>query len=197
MRFRDQLRSDLKAVVAERARAKAVERQAARRLGWQPKVLLAGGFTAALAASMVVVNGYGADPAWSVQKQDNGSITVHINDWTDPRGLEHELEKYVPNALVQIAPKGKRCTSDWYQPTGAGSMAWTKKDRNGDAEVTSWTVLLEDVTPGTTLVAYHEAGKRPGTVTAPGEKSTIYGMGDRLEVAKGDVGPCELVPDTE
>lgn len=192
MKFEDRLLDELKTVV----RTRAEERGGAHGTMRRRRRALAGGLGAAAAGAAGVAGvvsftmvGPAASPAWSVEEGENGKVTVSIDKWQDLDGLERELGKYASHALVQVAPVGKACSSEWenalreIRPSEMGVEMQDPDSEDRTSGTLYLTFDLAQVPEDGTLVAYHVEHADSNTLG-----------GDRLLVGDGQVESCELVP---
>ena len=175
--FEERLLGELRSVVA----AAPVDR--GRRLpAWRrSRVALAGGVAATLAAvtAGVLVLSAGAQPAYAVTTNPDGSVTVEIDSLADAAGLQAKLQAAGVNAVVQYLPAGKTCKRPWFTPAGrTGGTYGSEVARSGDGK-TSFTIS-GDRPSGTTLVI--------STQTGPGNERALG-----IAYARGDVPPCDVV----
>jgi hypothetical protein len=156
-----------------------------RRVFWhRPRLVLAGGLAAVLAAAGiagVLVLSTGTQAAYAVTRNADGSVTVEIDSLTDAAGLQAQLQAAGVNAVVEYLPEGKVCQQPWYTPAGADAapgMHQGSVGRTSDG-ATRFTIS-GDQPAGTTLVIT--------TQTGPGGEQAL-GMG----YAQGTVPPCQVV----
>jgi hypothetical protein len=100
-----------------------------RRLGPRRRLGIAAAVAAAAGAAVAVVGvpglaHNGAPPAWSVTRDADGSVTVKINDYHDPDGLQAKLRAAGVRANVQTL--SAKC-SDGTAPLNGGPLVkgWT------------------------------------------------------------------------
>src|SRR4051812_4683219 len=106
--FEDRLLAELRAVVAARpAPAPPPSPPPARRLPRARLSLAAGAAT--VAGVLLATGGGGAAPAYAVEKQPDGSVTVEINSLRDAAGLQEKLRAAGIPAVVDYTPFGKMC----------------------------------------------------------------------------------------
>lgn len=173
--FEDRLLAELRQVVATRPEPAAVSppRRAPR-----PR-LLAGAATATAAAAAVVAvaaSGGGASPAYAVDRQADGSVTVTISSLRDADGLERKLRAAGVPAVVDYTPEGKMCRSPRGKLTRDGKLTIGASVR--DDGPASFTVP-RDLGAGRTLVIQASVGEH------------FDGVG--VDVVEGAVAPCTLV----
>ena len=215
--FEERARTLLKAEVAQRG---AVEGLPATGtpvwLRRAPRLGLAGAAVAAIAAAVLIVNASGGDtpPAFAVESQPEGMVSVEIRSPEDPQGLERALDEvgvpasvtYLPAAMTcreprfQAAawPKGARAIVVGPPPGGAprelanatvvggpgGARAVIQEPEHGSGPATFW-ISRAAVGPGQTLV-----------ITASAGDEGIFGVGtpSQIALAEGTVSACEPVP---
>jgi hypothetical protein len=185
--FEDRLLVELRAVVAERpAATPAPAKRASSRL------VLSGAATAAAAAagaSVFVLGAGSATPAFAVDRQADGDVSVTINRLSDAPELEAKLRAAGVPAVVDYTPAGKTCR----QPRGtapsgssgkAAAVSGAKRTGSAIASTpsgaTTFTITRGSVTPGETLVVMTSGG---------GDGPTSLG----IAIVSGAVSPCELV----
>lgn len=176
--FEHRLLAELRQVVAERPAPEVVASPRSHR---RRPLLFAGTVTGAAAATaaLLTLTSGGVAPAFAVDRQANGDVSVTINKLSDGQGLQSQLRAAGINAEVDYTPAGKACR----QPRGR-----TAAPPNGGARVgvrvkdggsSTFTVSRNLVGPGQTLVIATSGGTGP----------TSVGM----QVIEGPVSPCVLV----
>jgi len=178
--FEDRLLAELREVVESRpapAREPSARRTPPRRVGL---TLGAGAALAAVGAAAVVLAGGGSDtPAYAVERQDDGTVTVDINNLRDADGLERKLRAAGVPAEVDYTPEDKTCRSPRGKPAdGPHTMGMRGRD-DGSARL---TIPRGDVKPGETVVIS----------TSVGEHLSSIG----IEIVDGPVAACELIDAT-
>jgi hypothetical protein len=180
--FEDRLLAELRRVVAERPAPEAVALPRPRR---RRRLLLAGTATAAAAAAAVLF-AIGSDrvtPAFAVDRQADGDVTVTINDLSDARGLQSKLRADGINAVVNYTPAGKACEEPRGRPAashdGPSMSSVQGSSVRGSDHSATFTISRNMVGPGQTLVISTSGGGGP----------TSVGM----QVVEGPVSPCVLV----
>jgi hypothetical protein len=175
--FEDRLLIELREVVAARP-APASGPVVARRSPRLPRLLIGGAATAAAIVTAVLAASGGdpAAPAYAVERQADGSVTVKINSLRDAEGLERQLRSVGIASVVDFTPTGKTCR----QPRGRTVPGLhTFAMRVGPNGSATFTIPRDDVHPGRTLVITGSFGDGPTT------------MG--TQTVEGPVAPCELV----
>ncbi len=180
--FEERLLTELRGLVA----APRIERGHRRRVWRAPRLALAGGLAAVVAAAVAVgvfVLSAGTQAAYAVTKNADGSITVQIDSLTDAAGLQAKLQTAGVNAVVEYLPVGKMCKQPWFTPAGAhvaanGEMQQSTVGRNGDG-TTSFTISGDHPAEATLVVT---------TQTGPGDEQALG-----IAWAKGTVPACEVV----
>lgn len=176
--FEHRLLAELRQVVAECSAPEVVPspRSHRRRL-----LLLASTATAAAAAAaaLLTVTSGGVAPAFAVDRQANGDVSVTINQLSDAHGLQSRLRAAGINAEVDYTPAGKACRQPRGRvaPPSSGGPAVAGVRVAGGS--TTFTISRNMVGPGQTLVIATSGGTRP----------TSVGM----QVIDGSVSPCVLV----
>jgi hypothetical protein len=176
--FEERLLGELRSLVT----AQPVERGHRLPLQRHPRLAVAGGIAVVLAVAAtagVFFLSAGAQAAYAVTKNTDGSVTVEIDSLTDAAGLEAKLASVGVKAVVQYLPEGKMCRQPWYTPAGpAGGSRGSEVGSTGSGDI-SFTIT-GDRPAGTTLVI--------STQTGPG-RETALGLG----YAQGDVPACQVV----
>ncbi|WP_188192596.1 hypothetical protein [Nonomuraea sp. SYSU D8015] len=141
----------------------------------------AAGVAAAATAAVVVLNGVAGAPAYAVTKSTDGSVSVQINAFTDPEGLEAELADAGVKAVVDYLPEGQICKSPRGQQGSASGKFSTSltKEANG----ISFKIEEGQVPAGETLVLAVSKSK-------DGDDKAPFAMS--LEIVKGAVADCEV-----
>ncbi|MFG1703880.1 hypothetical protein ACFLIM_11875 [Nonomuraea sp. M3C6] len=135
---------------------------------------------AAAASAVVVLTGLTSSPAYAVTKGSDGAVSVRINEFSDPKGLESELAAAGVKAVVDYLPFGQTCK----EPRGArGSVSGEFSVSIGtEGDGISFKIEKGQVPAGETLVlAFTKA--EDGADKPPFSNS--------LQVVKGAVAPCE------
>jgi hypothetical protein len=177
-KFEHRLLVQLCQVVAERPGPEMVALPPSHR---RRSLLFAGTATAAAAATAVLltVTSGGVAPAFAVDRQTNGDVSVTINQLSDAQGLQGQLRAAGINAEVDYTPAGKACR----QPRGRTAAPSNGGPGVGGVRVnggsTTFTISRNMVGPGQTLVIATSGGTGP----------TSVGM----QVVDGPVSPCTLV----
>ncbi|MBB5774783.1 hypothetical protein [Nonomuraea jabiensis] len=142
------------------------------------------GVAAAATATAVVLSGLGGSPAYAVTEGDDGVITVRINRFNDPEGLQADLAEAGITAIVDYLPEGQTCK----EPRGAngnGNDPWGfSLNFERSSNVTSFFFEKGRVPKGSTLVMAVSKSKA-------GDDQPPFGMS--LTVVKGPVAPCEPI----
>jgi hypothetical protein len=182
-RFEDRLLTQLRAHV-ERNAAPGPAPAPRRRALWRPApIAAAGGLLAAAAVAVVLATGGdGADPAYAVTPQTDGSVTVSVGSLDDAAGLEQALRDAGVSAVVRAVPEGKMCQPQ-APATASGAGGPTAMSVSGTAVQggkATFTVSAGDIRHGETLLI-----TTSGDGTGP--SSVSFAMVDA-----GDTS-CELV----
>jgi hypothetical protein len=121
----------------------------------------------------------GAQTAYAVTKNADGSVSVEVDSLTDASGLEAALKAVGVNAVVEYLPEGKTCKQPWFTPAGRiGGMESSGAGRNAD-DTTNFTIS-GDIPTNETLVVT--------TQTGPGREQALG-----IAWAQGTVPPCQVV----
>jgi hypothetical protein len=154
-------------------------------------------FVAVAAVAVVQLVGGGAAPAYAVNKNDDGTVTVEISSLSDAAGLEQKLREAGIAAVVQYLPPGKACKQPW--PTAApgtpssagdhsaGTAGAEKAAIKGGVEHTpdhTRFTISKNLPADTTLVIMTQVG-------GPSEAAGPSSVG--ITLAHGEVQPCEVV----
>ncbi|MER5999040.1 hypothetical protein ABT120_10730 [Nonomuraea angiospora] len=146
------------------------------------------GVAAAATATVVVLSGLGGSPAYAVTTGANGVITVRINKFNDPEGLQADLADAGVKAIVDYLPEGQTCKMPrGAKGNGPGEFAVSFGRSSG---VTSFMIEKGEVPEGSTLVMAVSKSKA-------GDDQPPFGMS--LTIVKGPVSPCEptAMPDPD
>jgi hypothetical protein len=200
MSFEDRLLQELRSmVVASQEPFEKGRRSWAR--SRSPRRLALAGATVVLAAVAAVaavqlVSG-GAAPAYAVNKNDDGTVTVEISSLSDAAGLEQKLREAGIPAVVQYLPPGKTCKQPW--PTAAPGTPSSAGDHSagtagpekaaimGGVEHTpdhTRFTISKNLPADTTLVIMTQVGG-PSEATGPSSVG--------ITLAHGEVQPCEII----
>ncbi len=173
--FEERLLVELRGLVSTKPRSTG-QRWGGRRLALAGVV--AAGFAAAATAGAFFLSA-GAQAAYAVTKNADGSVTVKVDSLTDAAGLQAALENAGVNAVVAYLPAGKMCQQPWFTPAGrTGGTESGGVGPNPDG-TTSFTIG-GDIPADETLVVTTQTG--PG-----GEQALGIGW------ANGTVPPCQVV----
>jgi len=174
--FEDRLLTELRAVVSTRP---APERVAAPARTIRPRLILAAGVVAATAAGVFVATGGDtASPAYAVEKQPDGSVTVAVHSLSDAVGLQDKLRAAGIPAVVDYTPNGKMCLEPRGRPAISGHAMRMGVRVRADHSAT-FTISRGGVQPGQTLVVTSSVGSSVSSLAA--------------EVIAGPVARCKLV----
>ncbi|MFI7704474.1 hypothetical protein [Nonomuraea sp. NPDC049480] len=141
---------------------------------------------AAAATAVVVLTGVGGSPAYAVTKGADGAVSVRINSFTDPEGLEADLADAGIKAVVDYLPEGQTCKTPRGRSGGGNGLfsAGIAGDGTGSGGIT-FTIEKGQIPADETLVLAVSKSKA-------GEDKPPFGMS--LEVVKGAVADCEAIP---
>jgi hypothetical protein len=184
--FEERLLSELRNVVVDGPRPERPLRR--------PRRLVLAGSLASVAvvaavAGVLLLTG-GASPAYAVNKNDDGTVTVEIDSLRDAAGLERKLHEAGVRALVQYLPPGKACKQPWPETSTAPPDLGSEKGmikggvlhtQDGHTRFTVSDNLPADLT----LVVMTQTGAAADGPEAIG-----------ISFARGDVRPCEVVDST-
>ncbi|MET7328609.1 hypothetical protein [Nonomuraea sp. NPDC005650] len=135
---------------------------------------------AAAATAVVVLTGLTGSPAYAVTKGADGAVSVQINEFDDPKGLEAELGRAGVKAVVDYLPEGQTCKEPRGE-RGAGSGKFGGSIGNSGQGIV-FKIEEGEVPAGSTLVLA-VSKSRDGADKPP------FGMS--LTLVKGAVAPCE------
>ncbi|MBO9532114.1 MAG: hypothetical protein J7513_03960 [Solirubrobacteraceae bacterium] len=168
--FEDRLGAELRAFVAERPAPVAAAPVTKRRRATRPAIALSAIATTAAAGALLIPGG---SPAYAVEGNDDGTVTIEIKDLADASGLEEDLADAGVKAVVDYLSPGKVCKDGRFDPAQIRTPIRQGFSSDGTG---SLTVRPADFAKGTTLVI----------TSAIGTHSTLTTIG----VAKGAVGAC-------
>jgi hypothetical protein len=162
-----------------------------RRLG------LAGGVAALLAAAAGAGVPFlvgGAAPAYAVNTNDDGTVSVEINSLSDAAGLQSKLRQAGVPAVVQYLEPGKACKQPWFTPAsppdgpppaGApGIKGGVEHTSDGQTRFT----ISKNLPADETLVIMTQTASDASVPPGAGNPESIG-----VALAKGEVPPCEIV----
>ncbi|GAA1706430.1 hypothetical protein GCM10009765_64840 [Fodinicola feengrottensis] len=178
--YEERLLTELRQIVAENATPGP-----ARRFGWKPRLVVGGVAAALIAVGAVAVIETTATPAFAVDKNNDGSVSVTINKLSDAEGLQRQLIAAGVPTVAKYLPLGKKCSDDWYRPAPSGSMYTSMRI---DQDHVTFTIGRYQLGKGQTLVISTEGGVAPGP---NGKPADVSGIG--LGIAQGPVGVCHVV----
>jgi hypothetical protein len=183
--FEERLLDELRNVVADEPKPERPLRQPRR-------LVLAGGLaglTAVAAVAGVLLLTGGASPAYAVNKNDDGTVTVEIGSLRDAAGLERKLREAGIRAVVQYLPPGKACKQPWPETSTAPHDLGAAKGmiKGGVLHTPDHTrfTISNNVPADLTLVVMTQTAAAADGPEAIG-----------ISFAHGDVGPCEVVDST-
>lgn len=140
------------------------------------------GVAAASTAAVVVLGGAGSEPAYAVSTSADGGVSVRINSFTDPEGLERELAEAGVAAHVDYLPEGQTCKGPRGEHGDRGNGFATAIRRNGVG--IAFEIEKGQVPEGFTLVL--SVTKSAGGDSAPPSATA-------MEIVQGPVSECEPV----
>ena len=147
------------------------------------RIALAGGLATAVvaaAAAGVFFLTTGAQAAYAVTKNADGSVTVEVDSLTDAAGLQSALQTAGVNAVVEYLPEGNTCQRPWFTPAGEhGAMSSSSGTGPSTDGKTRFTISGDIPTDETLVVT---------TQTGPGGEEALG-----IAWAKGAVPPCQVV----
>lgn len=182
-RFEDRLLIELKQVVRNRP-APAIPESPPRmiRPAWRPRLALAGTAAALAVAGSVVLPMIGGQEsaAYAVTVNDDGTVTVKINHFSDADGLRAKLADVGIPATVEYLPIGQMCKEPWF--TGDSNAGDRIAAPAKDGSIT-FSLNRGEFTRDKSLVV-QTSGPQEGIAT---------GTEIMVAIATGEVGDCEPV----
>jgi hypothetical protein len=195
--FEERLLDELRSLVVAQPSAGSDQ---PRRRAWvtsvpRPRLALVGGIAAVLAvaaAAGVPFLTNGASPAYAVNTNDDGTVTVEISSLSDAAGLEAKLRDAGIRAVVQYVPSGKACKQPWFTPAARDHGANHDSGIQGGVEHTAdnhtrFTISRHHPTDAT-LVIMTQVGAGPGGQPGAGSAESVG-----VAWGEGDVTHCELI----
>lgn len=182
-RFEDRLLVELKQVVASRASsAEPTQAPPVRRAAWRPRLALAGGAaTLGLAGAFLLPTFLGNEnAAFAVTENDDGTVTVKINHFSDAEELRRKLADVDIPATVEYLPLGQMCAEPWF--TGDSSVGQRLAEPARDGSIT-FTLDPDEFTGDKSLVV-QTSGPNSGIET---------GTEIMVAIASGPVRACNPV----
>ncbi|WP_331770139.1 hypothetical protein OG948_41355 (plasmid) [Embleya sp. NBC_00888] len=181
--FQEQLLAELRDVVAEKAATPAPRPGISRRRKATITGAIAVAMGAAVAVVVPVVVGGTTSPAYAVERDQDGSITVRVREYTDPAGLRDRLRDLGVNAVVDFVPLNRQCVEPRAAFAEYDPLLFTSEAPTEGAE--GFMRLRPDrIAAGQTLVLeiYYR------------NDAQAHVSSDRARLATGPVAPCVLVP---
>lgn len=177
-RFESRLLGELREVVGERAGENRRPEPAAAP-GRHPRRWVLAGAAAAAAVGLVAWNAVGqASPAYAVDTDADGDVTITIHRLEDAAGLEAALAEHGIAADVTYLPDGQTCADGRFTAADIGSYPMEQ----GVGTDGQWlTVPAGALADGQTLVLVN-------TEFPDG------GIGGTADIADGPIGECVPVP---
>ena len=178
--FEERLLHELRNMVV----AQPVDRGQRRPFWRGPRLVLAGGLTAVLAAAAiagVLLLSAGTQAAYAVIRNANGTVTVEVDSITDAAGLQAKLRAAGVNAVVTYLPEGKACKQPWFTPLGrpVGSVSTQGGVDRLNGGGFRFTISADIPADATVVIS---------TQTGPGRQQALG-----IALAKGEVPPCQVV----
>lgn len=178
--FEERLLAELRHVVAARPASGVVAAPRRRRA---PRLLLGGAATTAAVglAVLLVAGGGGVAPAFAVDRQSDGTVTVTISRLSDAAGLQAQLRAAGIPAVIDYTPPGKACREPRGRPAAPppGPARASGSVSGAPDHSATFTISRNMVAPGQTLVIETSGGTGPSSVG--------------MQVIHGPVSPCQLV----
>jgi hypothetical protein len=135
---------------------------------------------AAATTAAVLLTGVTSGPAFAVTKGSDGAVSVRINEFRDPEGLEAQLAGAGVKAVVDYLPAGQTCKEPRGQRGSVTGQFSVSIGKEGDG--ISFKIEKGQVPAGETLVLAVSQSK-DGADQPP--------FGTALHVVKGAVADCE------
>lgn len=176
--FEAELLQELRSTVATRSQQHRYPKAHSPRRFIRRTGLAAGVAAAAAVATVVVLPGVLADPAYAVTNGPQGTIEVQVNRLEDAAGLQHALDQHGVKANVQYLGFKKKCTSGRYQDAHSAPDSSTMFSVGSDG-ITA-RIDRRDVAHGETVVI--AASRIPN------------GFAAEVGIAKGPVRACHPIP---
>jgi hypothetical protein len=139
------------------------------------------GVAAATTAAVMILNGVAGSPAYAVTKGPDGGVSVQINAFTDPEGLEAELAAAGVKAVVDYLPPGQTCQESRGQRGSASGQFAGSIGRGSGGIGISFKIEKGQVPAGETLVLAVSKSK-------DGDDQPPFGMS--VTTVKGAVADC-------
>jgi hypothetical protein len=184
-RFEDRLLHELKQFVAAQPVPQEAAGSSARTKPFHRpryRVALVGAAMIAVAAVAVAAGHDPASPAYAVESQPNGSISVEINSLSDAAGLQSRLRAQGIAAVVRYLPDGKVCEPSLKDGPRAGMAVQEASASIGDGKGVGAKTLHSE--SGVDAVA----GESSGTVVR-----TRKGGEPPKGLPDGDVPPMGMI----
>jgi hypothetical protein len=180
-RFEDRLLFELKQHVASQpAPAMASQSGARNRPFARPvyRVALAGATIVAIAGVAVAVGRDPVSPAYAVESQSDGAVTVEISSLQDAAGLQSQLRAQGINAVVDFVPAGKTCQKPRFARGAHDSDTSAYGTANGPANGSPGGASLQSETerpPGAPKIEGKKTSGAPEGTVIQGESTHISG----------------------
>lgn len=191
--FEEKLLGELKSVVAQRKAEQSATAPARAPMWRRPRaisVASAGALAIGAAIGVPLLGGETAAPpasaAYTIESNDDGTVTVTIHRWDDAEGLEDGLEKHGVQAEVDYVPEGKRCQPDRGTPSDSAGDIVLEGMVPGEI-VFRFTVRPSDFGPDDTLVIENSSS---GDIESP--TTSAIRLSQAWQVIDGPVEPCEV-----
>lgn len=161
----------------------------ARRLLRRPAFLVpALAATAALAVALPVLVG-GGTPAYAVDQNPDGTISIEINEVREPKKLEADLNALGFRAVVDYVPQGKQCED----PRGD----FLPRERSYGRAADNALVLIDRETPSDGGFVFNPGALEEGQTAVLEFTIGDPTVGIWARISNGPVKPCVLVDSTE
>jgi hypothetical protein len=198
--FEERLLAELRSLVVAQPSPAEEKRPGRPRVpvahGSRRGLVLAGGAVALIAVGVATGVPFltgGAAPAYAVNANDDGTVTVEISSLKDAAGLQSKLREAGIRAVVQYLPPGKACRQPWLTPAALGGdpgQPGTEPAIRGGvvhtADGRTRFTISRNLPADRTLVIMTQASS-----TGPSEATSLEAIA--VVFAQGEVGPCEIV----
>jgi len=190
--FEQNLLTELREVVAERAAAPQPRRALPRK---RLALATAGGglLAAGLLVGLPALNGAQTPAAYAVVTNDDGTVTLTITRLDDAEGLERQLKEHGIAAEVDYPPPGKMCRNDPPRYAGGSTDPRLLELTVGAPQIgylKRWTMRPDELRGKTLVIERMPASELALSRTDPRPKD-LFAI--TVGVAEGPVAPCVVV----
>jgi hypothetical protein len=207
-RFEERLLGELRRLIVARGPSSSGLQQRRRwTRAWRRRLAVSAAAVAGLAVAIPILLSAGNTPAFAITHGNDGTVTVLINSFQDPTGLEQGLRNAGVPAMVQLLSVGKDCSApqSWMPVPMSDFPASFNPSTNpqanppidgGGVAHAPLTLILRYIPPNATLViqSIRSAQLRPDNPTNTYMLAISGpGRGMRIFWAQGQVKPCTVV----